>query len=142
MDAGEGVIISVDIGGKSVLWLYTDEGGDDTAPIVETEKIHGITIFDSRYKTSDGVHPGMTVRDTEKRLGKLKKIWKEGLTENELATFSRNPKGFNFWIAPRGSDTSEYNSAGIYGEEDPDNTTRYKTGAVISMIDIPGRYDQ
>jgi hypothetical protein len=144
-DMGEEVpIISVDQGGKSLLWLYTDGRGDDTSPIVETEKIEGIDIFDSRFKTADGVHCRMTVSDAEKKFGKLKKIWKEGPTGNELATFSRHPKGFNLWIAPRvlrqDSKTFQYNTAGIYGKEDPDNTTRYETGAIISMISIPG-YD-
>ncbi len=146
MDAGEGVIISVDVGGKSLMWLRTDGGGDDTAPILDSEKIEGIEILDSRFKTANGVHCGMTVSDAEMRLGSLKNIWMEGLTGNELATFSRHPKGFDFWISPQvltqNSETFQYNTAGIYGEADPDNTTRYEPGAIISMITIPARYEQ
>jgi hypothetical protein len=35
----------------------------------------------------------------------------------------------------------QYNTGGIYGEDDPANATRYETGAIISLISIPG-FDQ
>ncbi len=142
MDAGEGVIISVEKAGKSLMWLYTDGKDDDLAPIAESEKVEGITIFDPRYKTAQGVHCGMTVSESEKRLQKLKKIWMEGLTGNELATFSNQPKGFDFWIGLPATKTSDEQSAGIYSKDDPDNTTRYKKRAIITMISVPSSYDQ
>ena len=136
---GEGEdVIDVVKDGMTVLWFTAAEGGDDyEAPIKGDTKITGIVIFDSSYKTADGIHTKMTISDAEAKYGKLKEIWLEGLTGDEYATFSNHPKGIRISVGRQGDEWGLFDLAGVY-KKDEDKTAKYVPGAVIKTITVSG----
>lgn len=63
---GDGVaLILVKKGRKSLMTLYAGED-DPKKRINEKAKIEYIFVWDARFKTADGIHPNMFVRDAEK----------------------------------------------------------------------------
>ncbi|NNE66787.1 MAG: hypothetical protein HKN33_09490 [Pyrinomonadaceae bacterium] len=128
--------IEAKLNGKTVMW-FTAKAGDENydAPVKDSVKILGIEVYDERYKTVNGIGPGTPLKVAELKYGKLKHIWIEGLTGDEVATFWKHPIGIDFKIAMPVTNPQE--SAGIY-VNDVTNTAVYKEGARISSVSIPG----
>lgn len=125
---GEGVsLIEVSRSGKALMNLFAGEA-DSGAAINERAKIEFIEVFDANYKTADGVHPQMTVRAAEGKLGKLKKIEVSEIEQREFATFTKKPRNLTFLI--RGA---EGDYAGVYAEGKREST---KTSAAARIYSI------
>ncbi|HXG83151.1 MAG TPA: hypothetical protein VNI84_03900 [Pyrinomonadaceae bacterium] len=125
---GEGVsLIEVSRNGKAVMNLFAGEADAGDA-INGRAKIEFIEVTDTSYKTADGVHPQMMVKEVERRLGKLKKIEVSEIEQREFATFAKKPKNLSFLI--RG-DEGDY--AGIYAEGKREST---KTNAAARIYSI------
>jgi hypothetical protein len=142
LGAYDGDKLILELGAYSV---RPDETGK-LPPIDENEKINGITVLDSRYKTAEGVHVGITIADAEKKFGKLKEM-RSFPHDGEVGEFADQPKYFYFTF---GIESDSY-SAGIY-EEIPDCkenypplcsvATKYNPGAYIASISIPNQENQ
>ncbi|MBK6750811.1 MAG: hypothetical protein IPG67_12590 [Acidobacteria bacterium] len=126
---GEGVaLISVKQGDVQLMTLYADEE-DPQRPIDETARIMNIEVWDSRFKTPNGVHVNMKLVDVEKILGKVTKIITSEIEAREYADFTKKADGFMFRLM--GPDSN----AGIYAEGTRE-TTRYVANAYIYTISI------
>lgn len=133
--------ISVEVmkGQRTLFRFTTDQKNltrDDEGrvPIDDSAKIESIEFYDSRYKTADGVHIGMTIRDAAQRFGKITKIELWEYDGSEHAEFSNAPKSFSFTISPEKGSADDA-KAGIYGRNQY-STDRYSPNAVISTIKI------
>jgi hypothetical protein len=136
----EGTWVEVTKGRNNLIRLITDQkindDGDNEGqvPIVESAKIETIEFSDKRYKTSDGIHPEMTVMEAEQKFGKITKIELWEYDGSEHAEFSNAPKSYSFTITPK-EGAGEDALAGIYGQDEY-STKRYNSGAYISIIRI------
>ena len=79
-----------------VITLWADDSQDYV--IDYSAKVTVVTIYSDKYRTRDGVHVGMLVRDVEKKLGKLKHIVQSELTAQGFAEFRKMPEGLEFEI--------------------------------------------
>ena len=120
---------------------YEDsQAAEKLPPINNTQKIRGITIIDSRFKTAEGVHVGMLIAEAEKKYGKLKEMFNFPHS-GETGEFIKQPKNLGFSFREKG----KYQTAGIY-EEIPDcknqyppacsKATKYNPGSHISAMSI------
>ena len=94
-------------------------------------KIDFIEVVDERYQTADGVHPGMSVRDAEKALGKLQSIQLSEIESREFATFKKPLVGIGVRLYGRDG------QAGTY-PEGARETTHYNNGAYIYSLSVTG----
>ncbi len=136
----QSAVISVSRGGKEIFILGANEGeGIDEngkeIPINENAKIDHIEILDSRYKTAEGVHTGMTIADAEKKYGKVKSIYHEPHS-GEIGKFTDHPKGIEFIFTGKKSSPDDYSLAGVYNANGDGTTSKYILGAYIHSISI------
>ncbi len=100
------------------------------------KKIASIEVWDKSYRTAKGVSVGMSLRDLEKRYGKLKQIenllGEGGGPEGESAIFANQPKGIAFIVAVRGKGKQ----AGIYPDADTTTTSKHNAGIYLKMIRV------
>lgn len=121
---GEGVaLIGVRCFGKEIITMFAGEKNVD-APINGKAKIEFIEVWDKRFKTKDGVHKGMLVRDVEKRLGKVVEIFLTQTESREFVTFKKQRKGISYRFY-----------GGIY-PPGATETTRYERGARLWSIQV------
>jgi len=89
---------------------YEDsQAAEKLPPINNNQKIRGISIIDSRFKTAEGVHVGMLIADAEKKYGKLKEMFSYP-HEGEFGSFTNQPEYLKFYFKPKG----DFSGAGIY----------------------------
>lgn len=121
---GEGVaLIGVHCKGRNVMSLYAGEENRDTK-INWKRRIEFIEVWDRRFKTVDGVHPEMYLRDAEKILGKIRQIMITQIESREFVTFRKLRKGI------------EYRTyGGIYTRPNV-TTTKYEPGSRIFSIQV------
>lgn len=130
---GEGLaLIEVTEGKTSVMTLYAGEENPER-PIKEGAKIEYITVHDSRYAMPDGTHPGMPLRDAEKKYGKILRIYRSEMEMREYADFPKPPSGFTLQLGTA-ADSGE---AGAYAEGTSE-AKRYTPRAIVLNISIPG----
>lgn len=132
--------ISVIRGGKLMMSLMTpkfDEQGGEI-PVNENSRIAFIKVWDSRYRTTKGVYPGITIYKAERKLGKIIEIF--GFYGNdESVEFSDQPRGFEFLVAGKGKSTEDKKTpAGIYENGRDDFADKYTPGAYVLSISISG----
>lgn len=121
---GEGVaLIGMTCAGKQIVTMYAGEDNVD-APIDMNARIELIEVWDRRFKTKDGVHKGMLIRDVEKRLGKVIEIILTQTESREFATFKKQRKGISYRFY-----------GGIY-PPGITKTTRYERGARLWSIQV------
>jgi hypothetical protein len=95
---GEGIaLIAVDNGSDSVMTLFAGEG-DSISPIDERATIEQIEVRDSTFHTAQGIHVGMSVRDTERILGKVKEVSTSEIESRRYVRFTDHPKGIVFRV--------------------------------------------
>jgi hypothetical protein len=125
---GEGIaLIGVMNGKKTVMTLYAGEE-DPSRPINQRARIKSIEVWDSSYRTSQGVHPDMPLKDVESKYGPLTKIVRSEIESREYAYFAKLPRAIGLRVEADGS------TAGIYsnGERKSD---RYNPAAhVVSIL--------
>ncbi len=129
---GEGIaLVGVSRNGKMMMLQAGEENPD--APVNEKARIEFIEVWDTNYKTANGIHPQMLVKSAEKKLGKVTKVITSEIEQREFATFTKKPKGLEFRV--EGKD----NSAGVYpkGKREGTKTT---TGAYIVSISVADYY--
>lgn len=121
---GEGIaLIGVRCRGREVMSLYAGEE-DQYAKINWKQRIESIEVWDRRFKTLDGVHPKMYLRDAEKILGKVRQIMITQIESREFVTFRKLRKGI------------EYRTyGGIYTQPNI-STTKYEPGSRIHSIQV------
>jgi hypothetical protein len=100
---------------------------DRDAPINEKGKIEFIEVWDSQFKTADGVHVKMKLRDVEKIYGKVTNIMMSELESREFADFANGPKDLSFRLAAPDSDAGKY-------AEGKSNTKEYNPDTYILTI--------
>lgn len=83
-----------------------------------------IMIHSPKFETKEGLYVGMRLKDVEKKLGKLKRIFKSEPTFEEFAEFIKMPNGIELKI-----------SGGIF-DEGKRNTQAYSSDARITAIQI------
>jgi hypothetical protein len=128
---GEGLaLIAVERRGKPLITIYAGET-DPESRINERAVVEFIAAVDASYRTSAGVHPKMTVREVEKKYGKLNEIMMSEIESREYATFARQPQGIQFRVL------DDNGTAGIY-QEGANRTTRYSPTAYVLSIFING----
>lgn len=135
----EGTNIYITRGEKSLMRLTTNQKnlnnyGEGPVPIDESAKIESIVIEDSRYKTADGVYPGIAIREAEKSFGKIKKITLYEYDGSEHAEFHNAPENYSFVVSAK-TGANDEDRAGIY-EKDEYTTADYAKDAVLSAITI------
>jgi len=127
---GEGMaLIEVKGGETADMVLYAGED-DAEGPIHENAKIQLIKVFGQAYKTANGVHPGMPLREVEKKYGKLTNISMSEIESREYAEFARQPAGLLFQVG-----LPEIGIAGKYPEGKRE-TAVYVPSAVVTNIEI------
>ena len=127
---GEGLaLIEVKSGETVEMILYAGEDNSES-PINEQAKVQVISVFGEKYRTAEGVHPGMPLREVEKRYGKLTGINMSEIEMREYAEFSRKPAGLLLKIG-----LPEIGVAGKYAE-DKRETKTYFPSAVVTAIEI------
>ncbi len=129
---GEGMaLIEVKNGETLEMILYAGEENPES-PINEQAKIEFISVFGETYKTAEGIHPGMPLREVEKRYGKLISITMSEIESREYVEFSRPPAGLSFRAG-----LPEIGVAGVYPEGKRETKT-YVPSSVVSIIEIYG----
>lgn len=91
--------------GEKLLFTIGDYGDfqgseDKMPPINKDQKIQVMLIFDSRFKTVEGVHVGMPIAEVEKIYGKLKKITNEPHI-GQLGEFTKQPVNLEFNLSTK-----------------------------------------
>lgn len=129
---GEGIYLVVVLRrAKELMYLYAGDG-DQRERINEKAKIEQIWVFDNRFKTVEGVHPDMLIKDAEKKYGRIKQIELTSIEQREFADFSMQPSGLLFRVGG----VKDY--AGIYVF--PKTTaSKYRNGSLIESINVVGR---
>lgn len=80
--------------------------------IDETYAIDVIQVFHPEFRTAEGIGPETSLRDVEKKYGKLRRIeWSE-IEQREFAYFHHQPKNFVFRV-----DGGSAGEAGLYGKK-------------------------
>ncbi len=88
---GEGLaLIEVKSGQILEMILYAGEDNAES-PINEQDKVQAISVFGEKYRTAEGVHPGMPLREVEKKYGKLTGISMSEIEMREYAEFPKKP---------------------------------------------------
>jgi hypothetical protein len=110
--------------GLHTMDLYT-VGGD----LKESSKIELMRVFDGACATADGVHPGMTLDEAGRRLGRLKRLRVTDTESREYAEFERLPSWLRIQVGN--------GQAGIYppGKR---CTTNYAPAAHIASLWVSG----
>jgi hypothetical protein len=127
---GDGVaLIDVSSGGGTSMSLYAGEE-DPEAKINEKARIEFIEVWDSKFKTAEGVHVKMKMCAVESKYGEIKSIFMSEIESREFAEFTNNPKGLQFRLTAPNID-----SAGIYPEGKRE-TTVYASSSYIMSISI------
>lgn len=130
---GEGIaLIKVGNSDEIYMTLYAGEENSE-APINENAVIESIEVWDSQFKTAEGVSPKMNVNVVESIYGKVKNIMTSEIESREYAEFSNQPKFFNFRLLSASGD-----SAGIYPNGKRE-TTKYRADSYIFTISISTR---
>ena len=129
-DGDGAALIEVRRGGKEIMTLYAGEENPNTK-INERAKIEQINVWDSRYRTSNGVHPDMLVRDAERVLGKVKEVFMSEFESREYAVFRKMPKGLLFRIDV--NTEGKYFTAGIYPNGERRGTQYVLTAYIIGI---------
>jgi hypothetical protein len=128
---GEGLaLIAVERRGKTLLTLYAGES-DPNRRINERAVIEHIEAIDSSYRTSAGIRPRMSLRDVEKRYGRLKEITLSEIESREYASFEKQPAGIHLRVM------SDSGTAGNY-PEGGNSTKQYAPNAYVFSISING----
>jgi hypothetical protein len=131
---GEGMaLIAVRGGKKDLMQLYAGEDNPG-GRVSERKRIEHIEVTSPLFATAAGVTPGMSIRDAEKRYGKIREITLTEIEAREYVRFARGPAGITFRVtAPDGF-------AGVYPENagPPAKTTRITPKARIASIIIAG----
>lgn len=121
---GEGVaLVGVRCGGKEIITFYTGEE-DVSKKIDQLRRIEFIEVWDPRFKTADGVHVDMPLRDVERILGKVKEIEITPIESREYVTFSKDRKGIGYRTY-----------GGIYVRPNV-KTKKYEPGSTIHSIQV------
>ena len=121
---GEGVVqVGVRCRGHDVMSFYAGEE-NRYAKINWKRRIEFIEVWDKRFKTADGVHPHMYLRDTEKILGKVREIIITQIESREFVTFRKIRKGI------------EYRTYGGIYTRPKFTTTTYEPGSRINSIQV------
>lgn len=124
----EGVaFVSVVAGKDELMTLYANEDDADK-PIDWSKKIASIETFHPGCVTAGGVHPGMPVRQAEKKLGKVARIVQSEIESREYLYFSRQPGNLIFRL--------DY--TGIF-PEGRHETEKFSAGAKILSITVQSR---
>ena len=105
-----------------LLTLWSDASQDYV--INYSAKVSNMMLHNAKYRTREGVHVGMLLRDAEKKLGKLKRIYTSEPTFQEYAEFTNMPTGVSFAVY-----------GGIFGEGQREAQS-YKPDARVTRIDI------
>ena len=79
---------------------------DAEAPIDWAKPIHSIETFHSGCRTANGIHPGLSVRDAERILGKTVRIVESEIESRQYITFERQPE----WLMLRIDYTGKFQS--------------------------------
>ncbi len=74
--------------------IFIQMAGSRVSPGPRTDKVYMIQTFSPKYRTRDGVHVGMRLRDVELRWGKLVKYEHSSIEDRSFAFFPRMPKGW------------------------------------------------
>lgn len=128
---GEGVaLIGVARGGRQIMTLYAGEEDRD-AKINENAKIEQIWVWDPRYRTAHGIHPNMLVKNAERILGKVKRVFMSEIESREYAEFRKKTKGLMFRIGVNSS--GKYLTAGIYVVGTRRGTRCVPTASIIGI---------
>ena len=121
---GEGIaLVGVICSGREVMSFYAGEEDRD-AKVNWKRRIEFIEVWDKRFKTTDGVHPEMLVRDAEKILGRVREIVITQIESREFVTFRKVRKGI------------EYRTYGGIYTRPSFTTTKYERGSRLHSIQI------
>jgi hypothetical protein len=128
---GEGLaLIAVERRGKTLMTLYAGESNPNRR-INERGVIEHIEAIDASYRTSAGVHPGMSLREVEKRYGKIKEITLSEIESREYASFEKQPAGIHLRVM------SESGTAGAYAAGE-NSSKQYAPNGYVFSISING----
>lgn len=94
-DGDGAALVSVLVGKAHLMTLHADEE-DPNRAIDWTRRIDFVETFNAACKTADGIFPGMSVRNAEKKLGKTAKIIQSEIESREFIYFQSQPKNFLF----------------------------------------------
>lgn len=124
---GDGVaLVAVKQGEEVLLTLYAGE--DDAESTVKDDGIiEQIEVWNTSYRTIEGIGVGTTIKDAEEKYGPVKEIMLSEIEARQYVEFKKNPKGIVFRI--------DY--SGVY-ESGKRTTKRYKTGAKIMSLIVSG----
>ena len=128
---GDGVaLIQVKKNGRYVMHLFAGEENPE-AKINEKAKIEFIEVFDGAYKNADGIRPEMLVKNAERMLGKVERVFISEIEGREFTVFSKKPKGLSFRVAV--SSQGKYLYAGIYLNEEREGKNCVPTAFILSI---------
>ena len=135
---GDGLaLIAITKGRKTLITIYAGEE-DAEKPINEKAIIECIYVWDETFKTADGIHPNMSVRDAEKILGKVQEVFMSEIESREFAVFTKKPKGLLFRVDVNSE--GEYPFAGDYAKGKRHSET-YTPNAFIISIQVSNYFD-
>ncbi|MBX3292178.1 MAG: hypothetical protein KF881_04690 [Acidobacteria bacterium] len=116
-------LIAVSCRSRHLMSLYAGEEDAD-AEINWKRRIEFIEVWDKRFKTVDGIHPEMKLRNAEKILGRVQQIIISPIESREYVTFRRVRKGIRYRTY-----------GGVYARRNS-TTTKYEPGSQIFSIQV------
>lgn len=102
--AGDGdgaALVQITIARAVTMQVWADEE-DPRKPIDWRKKILTIETFSPAFRTREGVHPGMRVRDANRIYGATKEIETSEIESRQFITFEKHPKGLMFRLDETG----------------------------------------
>lgn len=120
--------------------LNIDEKGNEL-PLGDSSKIIMLQVNDSRFQTAEGVRPGMSIAEAEKKFGKLKELSLSYGTI-ESGTFTAQPKSMSFVFQGIGTELAGRYDDSKGGDPREKYTTRYDPAAYISSISVHYPFDE
>ena len=130
-------LIGVSKAGRVIMTLYAGEE-DEKKRIMEKAKIEQIFVWDSHYRTANGVRPNMSVRDAERLLGKVKRVFMSEIESREYVEFQKKPKSLLFRVGV--NTLGNYLHAGVYPGGKREGT-RCSPHAFIVGIEVSHYFD-
>jgi hypothetical protein len=94
-DGDAAALVSIRVDKEVLMNVYADEDNSE-APIDWSKKITFIEALSALCNTEQGIHPGSSVLDVEKLLGKTKEIQKSEIESREYIRFTNQPKALIF----------------------------------------------
>jgi len=100
-DGDGAALVEITLARDVTMQVWADEE-DPSKPIDWRKKIQNIETFSKAFRTAEGVHPGMKIRDVNRIYGATRAIETSEIESRQFITFTKHPAGMLFRVDDTG----------------------------------------